>query len=261
MRARMGIDFRLDGRVAIVTGAGRGIGAAVAAGLAAAGATVVAADIDRDRLDAMVERCAAAGLAVTPTAVDVTDPASVAALVEGTAARHGGLDVLVCSAGVTAPLTIDRTPLDVWNRVLAVNLTGTFLCCQAAAAAMRAGGRDGRPGGRILLLGSVVGHQGALMGHVAYAATKGGVHAFAKALARTLAPDRITVNVIAPGLTDTEMLRGAHPPEEIAEIAGRIPLGLGSVDDVAAAAVFLASDAGRQLTGVVLDVNGGMLMR
>jgi 3-oxoacyl-[acyl-carrier protein] reductase len=87
------------------------------------------------------------------------------------------------------------------------------------------------------------------------------VHAFAKALARTLAPDRITVNVIAPGLTDTEMLRGAHPPEEIAEIAGRIPLGLGSVDDVAAAAVFLASDAGRQLTGVVLDVNGGMLMR
>jgi 3-oxoacyl-[acyl-carrier protein] reductase len=119
----------------------------------------------------------------------------------------------------------------------------------------------GRPGGRIILLGSVVGHQGALMGHVAYAATKGGVHAFAKSLARTLAPDRITVNVLAPGQTDTEMLRGAHPPDEIAELAARIPLGLAAVEDMAAAAVFLASDAARHLTGVVLDVNGGLLMR
>jgi 3-oxoacyl-[acyl-carrier protein] reductase len=257
----MAADFRLDGRVAIVTGAGRGIGAAVAEGLAAAGARVIAADIAEDRVRAVAERLAARGLAVTPATVDVTDPASVTALIEGSAAAHGGLDVLVCSAGITAPLTIDRTPLETWDRVLAVNLTGTFLCCQAAASVMRAGGRADRPGGRILLLGSVVGHQGALMGHVAYAATKGGVHAFAKALARTLAPDRITVNVLAPGLTDTEMLRGAHPPEEIAEIAARIPLGLGAVDDVAAAAVFLASDAARHLTGVVLDINGGMLMR
>ena len=257
----MTADFRLDGRVAIVTGAGRGIGAAVAEGLAAAGAVVVAADLAGDRVRAVAARLAAKGLAVSPAVVDVTDPASVAALMDGTVAAQGGLDVLVCSAGITAPLTIDQTPLETWERVLAVNLTGSFLCCQAAAAAMRAGGRAGRPGGRILLLGSVVGHQGALLGHVAYAATKGGVHAFAKALARTLAPDRITVNVIAPGLTDTEMLRGAHPPEEIAEIAGRIPLGLAAVDDVAAAAVFLASDAARHMTGVVLDVNGGMLMR
>lgn len=257
----MAADFRLDGRVAIVTGAGRGIGAAVARGLAEAGARVVLADIAGDRVRAVAAGLAAEGLTVAPAEVDVTDPASVAALVEGTVAVHGGLDVLVCSAGITAPLTIDRTPLDVWNRVLAVNLTGTFLCCQAAAAAMRAGGRQGRPGGRILLLGSIVGHQGALMGHVAYAATKGGIHAFAKSLARTLAPDRITVNVLAPGQTDTEMLRGAHPPDEIAELAARIPLGLASVGDMAAAAVFLASDAAKHLTGVVLDVNGGLLMR
>lgn len=257
----MAADFRLDGRIAIVTGAGRGIGAAVAQGLAEAGARVVLADLAGDRVRAVAERLAADGLAATPAEVDVTDPASVTALVEGTAAAHGGLDILVCSAGITAPLTIDRTPLDVWNQVLAVNLTGTFLCCQAAAAAMRAGGRAGRPGGRIVLLGSIVGHQGALMGHVAYAATKGGVHAFAKSLARTLAPDRITVNVLAPGQTDTEMLRGAHPPHEVAELAARIPLGLASVEDMAAAAVFLASDAAKHLTGVVLDVNGGLLMR
>jgi 3-oxoacyl-[acyl-carrier protein] reductase len=257
----MALDFRLDRRVAIVTGAGRGIGAAVAEALAAAGAVVIAADLAEERVRSVAAGLAAKGLSVSPAVVDVTDASSVAALVDAAVSAHGGLDILVCSAGITAPVPIDRTPLETWDRVLAVNLTGTFLCCQSAAAAMRAGGRAGRAGGRILLLGSIVGHQGALLGHVAYAATKGGVHAFAKALARTLAPDRITVNVIAPGLTDTQMLRDAHPPEEIAAIAARIPLGLGAVDDVAAAAVFLASDAARHMTGVVLDVNGGMLMR
>jgi 3-oxoacyl-[acyl-carrier protein] reductase len=253
----MGDRFRLDGRKALVTGAGRGIGAAIAGAFADAGAEVVVCDVDAPRAARSADAIAAAGGRAWAVAADVSDERSVARLFAEARERMGAVDVLACSAGVTAPLTIDRTDLATWNAVLSVNLTGTFLCCREAVAGMRAAGG----GGRIILLGSVVGHQGALMGHVAYAATKGGVHAFAKALARSAAPDRITVNVVAPGLTDTEMLRGAHPPEEIAEIASRIPLGLAAADDVAAAAVYLASDAGRHLTGAVLDVNGGMLMR
>ncbi|TAD89839.1 MAG: SDR family oxidoreductase [Alphaproteobacteria bacterium] len=245
--------FDLTGKRALITGAARGIGAGAARALAEAGAAVMLTDILGDRL----LETAASIPGATSHPADITDEAAVDALVAHHCAQLGGLDILVCSAGIAVPQTIDQTSLETWNRVLQVNLTGTFLACRAAVAAMRTQGH----GGRIILLGSVVGHQGALLGHVAYAATKGGVHAFAKALARSTAADRITVNVVAPGLTDTEMLRGAHPPEEIAEISSRIPLGLAQADDVAAAVVYLASDAARQITGAVLDINGGMLMR
>ena len=245
--------FDLTDRVGIVTGAARGIGAAAAEALTEAGARVLLADSNAGRL---TERAAALPGAVA-SIIDVTKADDMTRMVEEALAAFGRIDVLVCSAGVTAPLTIEDTRLEDWNRVLAVNLTGTFLACQAVVKAMRAAGT----GGRIVLLGSQVSHQGALMGHVAYAATKGGVVAFAKTLARATAADRITVNVVAPGLTDTEMLRGAHPPEEIAEIAARIPLGLGDVADVAAAIVYLASDAARHITGATIDINGGMVMR
>ncbi len=245
--------FDLSGRAVIVTGAARGIGAAAAEALTAAGARVLLADSNGSRV---AERAAGLAGAVAAT-VDVTNPADMTRMADQALAAFGRIDILVCSAGVTAPLVIEDTTLEDWNRVLAVNLTGTFLACQAAVAAMR---RQGQ-GGRIVLIGSQVSHQGALMGHVAYAATKGGVVAFAKTLARSTAADRITVNVVAPGLTDTEMLRGAHPPEEIASIAARIPLGLGSVEDIAAAIVYLASDAARHITGATIDINGGMVMR
>jgi len=240
----------LQGRAAVVTGAGRGLGAAIAAALAGAGARVAVNDIRAD-----AARAVAAGI---PGALavpgDAAEPAEVAALFTQAEAL-GPLDILVANAGVTLADTVWDTTLEGWERVLRANLTGPFLCAQEAMRRMR-----GR-GGRIVFMGSVVGHQGALRGHAAYAASKGGLHALARTLARTGAEHGILVNVLAPGIADTEMLRGAHPAHHLDAIAATVPLGLGHADDVAAAAVFLCSDAARHMTGATLDVNGGMLMR
>ena len=239
--------FRLDGRVALVTGAGRGLGAAIAEAMVAAGARVAVNDIRADAADAVARRLDA--LCVPG---DAADPAPIFAAV---AAALGPLDILVANAGMTLTKTVWDTSIEGWDQVLRTNLTGPFLCAQQAFHAMR-----GR-GGRIILLGSVVGHQGALRGHVAYAASKGGLHAMARTLARTGAAEGILVNVLAPGIAETEMLQEAHPPEHLATIAAGVPLGLGQPSDVAACAVFLASDAARHITGATLDVNGGMYMR
>lgn len=242
--------FDLHGRVAVVTGAGRGLGAAIARALAEAGARVAINDI---RGDAAAEVAAGIpGALAVPG--DAADPADVAALFAAADAL-GPLDVLVANAGVTLTDTVWDTTLEGWERVLRANLTGPFLCAQEAMRRMR-----GR-GGAIVLMGSVVGHQGALRGHAAYAASKGGLHALARTLARTGAEHGIRVNVLAPGIADTDMLRSAHPPNELAAIARTVPLGLGSAGEVAAACVFLCSDAARHMTGATLDVNGGMLMR
>lgn len=242
--------FRLDDRIALVTGAGRGLGAAIAAALAQAGARVAVNDL---RADAAEE--VAARLSALAAPGDAADPDGVAALFDTVARRLGPLDILVANAGIARAETVWETTPESWDAVLRANLTGPFLCAQRAFHGMR-----GR-GGRIVFLGSVVGHQGALRGHAAYAASKGGLHALARTLARTGAEHGILVNVLAPGITDTEMLRGAHPPDELAAIAQGVPLGLGQPEDVAACAVFLASDAARHITGATLDVNGGMYMR
>ena len=249
------IDFRLDGQRALVTGAGRGIGAAVARALANDGASVVVSDIAAEPASDVAEQLPGARGVAIPA--DVGAPKDVSRLFEKVTEALGGLDVLVCCAGVTLPRTITDTSLDDWNAVLRTNLTGSFLCAQQAVDVML----DQETGGRIIFIGSIVGHRGALKGHVAYAASKSGVHGLAKTLARTTAPAGITVNVVAPGPIETDMLRGAHPPEELAEIAADIPLGLGAVEDVAATVVFLASKAGRHITGATIDVNGGQLMR
>lgn len=243
-------QYDLQDRAAVVTGAGRGLGAAVAAALAEAGARVAVNDIRADAARAVAARIPGA-LAVPG---DAAEPAEVAALFTRAEAL-GPLDILVANAGVTLTDTVWDTTLDGWERVLRTNLTGPFLCAQEAMRRMR-----GR-GGRIVFMGSVVGHQGALRGHAAYAASKGGLHALARTLARTGAEHGILVNVLAPGIADTEMLRGAHPAGHLDAIAATVPLGLGHADDVAAAAVFLCSDAARHMTGATLDVNGGMLMR
>jgi NAD(P)-dependent dehydrogenase (short-subunit alcohol dehydrogenase family) len=231
--------FSLLGRHALVTGAARGLGQGVADALAEAGAHVVRAD-----------RVGGGDI----HACDVRQADEVEALFR----ESGPIDILVCAAGVTSAETVFEATAASFEQVMSVNVTGSFLCCKAAMERFRNEGRSGR----IILIGSVVGHQGALKGHVAYAASKGAVHTMAKTLARTGAPLGVTVNVVAPGVVRTEMSEQAHGPAGLAALASAMPMGrLQEVRDIADACVYLASDAGAGLTGMIFDVNGGMLMR
>ena len=245
--------FDLTGKVAIVTGASRGIGRAIALKLAASGATVIAAargDHAAGTVAAIVER----GGHAEAAGVDVTDALSLEKLPGEVAARHGRLDILVSNAGITRDHLLMRMKRDDWDAVIATNLTATFTLTQAAMRPMLK-----QRGGRIIAVSSVVGQMGNA-GQVNYAASKAGLIGFAKALAREVASRRITVNVIAPGMIDTDMTRSVTEKARL-DLAAQIPLGrLGTVDDVAAAACFLASDEAAYITGHVLAVNGGMYM-
>lgn len=242
--------FDLTGKVAIVTGAAGGIGAAIAANLAGAGAKVLVADIDGSSADRVANEIGAAAM---PARIDVTDPESVEAAFKRAHDAFGGIDILVCSAGISDTGTIFETPVEDWHKIIGVNLTGNFLCAKVAARYMRSAGR----GGRLIFIGSPTGHRGALRGHVAYASSKGGTFAMAKTIARTLAEDGITSNVITPGQTDTELLWRTNPRDAIAEIMKTVPLGLAQPSDVAAGALYLASDAAGHVTGISLDIDGG----
>lgn len=191
------------------------------------------------------------GLALT---IDVAAAGSVERSFAAARESVAVLDVLVLAWGVVEPVTaVAEVTDETWARMMAVNLTGVFLCCRAA---------DGwlRDGGRIVTISSGAARTGGLATGPAYAASKGGVEALTKALAQQLAPRRITVNCVSPGATDTPML-DAHPPERIAAIAAANPMSrLATPQDVAAAISFLASDGAAYLTGVVLPVNGGQRM-
>jgi 3-oxoacyl-[acyl-carrier protein] reductase len=239
--------------VALVTGASRGIGRAVAKGLGAQGATVVAA-ARGDHANETVAELVAAGLKAEAVSLDVTDPGAVEQLPGSIVARHGRLDIVVSNAGITRDQLLMRMKREDWDTVLATNLTAMFLLAQAAMRPMLK-----QRGGRIIAVSSVVGQMGNA-GQTNYAASKAGLIGFAKALAREVASRNITVNVIAPGMIDTDMTRALQEKAQVDWSAG-IPLGrLGTVDDVAAAACFLASDEAAYITGHVLAVNGGMYM-
>jgi 3-oxoacyl-[acyl-carrier protein] reductase len=243
----------MEGRVALVTGASRGIGRAIACGLAARGAVVVAA-ARGDHAAGTAADITSRGGRAEPVALDVTDEAAVQALVADVVARHGRLDVLVNNAGITRDQLLLRMKRDDWDAVIATNLTAACSCAQAALKPMVK-----QRGGRIVNLTSVVGQAGNA-GQVNYAASKAGLIGFTKALALEVASRNITVNAVAPGLIDTDMTRamavGAHE-----EWAARIPLKrLGTPEDVAAAVLFLASDEAAYITGHVIAVNGGMYM-
>jgi 3-oxoacyl-[acyl-carrier protein] reductase len=243
----------MEGRVALVTGASRGIGRAIACGLAARGPVVVAA-ARGDHAAGTAGDITSRGGRAEPVALDVTDEAAVQALVADVVARHGRLDVLVNNAGITRDQLLLRMKRDDWDAVIATNLTAACSCAQAALKPMVK-----QRGGRIVNLTSVVGQAGNA-GQVNYAASKAGLIGFTKALALEVASRNITVNAVAPGLIDTDMTRamagGAHE-----EWAARIPLKrLGTPEDVAAAVLFLASDEAAYITGHVIAVNGGMYM-
>jgi 3-oxoacyl-[acyl-carrier protein] reductase len=243
----------LSGKVALVTGASRGIGRAIAVKLAEQGAIVVAAARGTNADDTAAAITATGGRAES-VGVDVTDHAAAAELPGSIVARHGRLDIVVSNAGITRDQLLMRMKRDDWDAVIATNLTATFTLAQAAVRPMLK-----QRAGRIVAISSVVGQMGNA-GQTNYAASKAGLIGFVKALAREVASRGITVNVIAPGMIETDMTR-AVTDKTREEWAAQIPLGrLGSVDDVAATACFLASDEAAYITGQVLAVNGGMYM-
>jgi 3-oxoacyl-[acyl-carrier protein] reductase len=245
--------FKLAGKVALVTGASRGIGRAIATRLAEQGATVVAA-ARGDNAKACAEVLTAAGHTVEAIAVDVTDTAALEAVPGDIVKRHGRLDIVVSNAGITRDQLLMRMKREDWDAVLATNLTATFVLTQAAMRPMLK-----QRGGRIIAVGSVVGQMGNA-GQANYAASKAGLIGFAKALAREVASRGITVNVVAPGMIDTDMTRAITEKAQV-DWAAQIPLGrLGTVDDIASAVCYLASDEASYITGHVLAVNGGMYM-
>jgi 3-oxoacyl-[acyl-carrier protein] reductase len=241
----------LTSRVALVTGASRGIGRATAWALARQGATVVAA-ARGDNARPVAEEIAAAGLKAEALTLDVTDDQSVQAAVSGVLEHHGRIDILVSNAGITRDQLLLRMKREDWDVVLATNLTATFTICQAALRPMLK-----QRAGRVIAISSVVGQTGNA-GQANYAASKAGLIGFCKSMAREVASRGITVNVVAPGLIETDMTKGLTGTSR-EDWAEKIPLGrLGSPEDVAHAVCFLASDEASYITGHVLAVNGGM---
>ncbi|MDP6705761.1 MAG: glucose 1-dehydrogenase [Alphaproteobacteria bacterium] len=243
----------LQGRVAVVTGAQQGIGAAIASAMASAGADVVVNYLDDPAgAEAVAETVRAAGVQCVTVAGDVTRADDIEAMMAA-ADDLGGVDILVNNAAVFPRVDFLEMSEADWDGVLTVNLKGPFLCTLAAARRMKAAGR----GGAILNLSSGAAFRGSPRG-VHYVASKAGVLGLTRATALELAGDGIRVNAIAPGLTDTAQPRYGMSEDEIADRAATLPLpGLSLPGDVAELAVFLASDAARRITGQTVHVNGG----
>jgi 3-oxoacyl-[acyl-carrier protein] reductase len=246
----------MDGRVAVVTGAGRGLGAAIATELGARGATVVLVDRDERAAKEAAERLRAGGGAASARAADVSDPDQVAALFDRVAAEHGRIDVLVNNAGVGAVAPSEKLSLEVWSRTLAVNLTGTFLCSQAAARHMLPAGR-----GVVVNIGSVFAATGMPM-RAAYAASKHGVVGLTKVLATEWATRGIRVVAVDPAyvrtaLDDADQRAGGYTAEDIER---RTPMGrYAEPTEIARVVAFLASDDASFITGSEIAVDGGWL--
>ena len=240
-------------RIAIVTGASRGIGRATAMRLAADGATVVCAARGHNAAST-VQAIADAGGRAEVAALEVTDQASVDQLVVGVLERHGRFDVLDSNAGIARDQLMLRLKRADWDEVIATNLTASFTLCQAVLKPMIR-----QRAGRIIAISSVVGQMGNA-GQANYAASKAGLIGFCKALAREVASRSITVNVVAPGFVETDMTK-AIADKAASDWSALIPLGrMGTPDEIASAVCFLASNEASYITGQVLAVNGGMYM-
>ncbi len=236
-----------------MTGASRGIGRAIAERLAADGALVMCV-ARAHHADATVAAITAAGGRAEAHGLDVTDAAAVDALIKSVIEKHAKIDILVSNAGITRDQLMLRMKRADWDEVLATNLTASFTLCQAALKPMiRA------RSGRIIAISSVVGQTGNA-GQANYAASKAGLIGFCKSLAREVASRQVTVNVVAPGLIETDMTT-AISADAKTDWSAQIPLGrMGSPAEIAAAVSFLASDEASYITGQVLAVNGGMYM-
>lgn len=241
-------------KVAVVTGASRGIGKSIALALAAQGATIVAMDMDQAATDAVVAELQAAGTKALAVVGNVTVAADVEKMIDAAVEAFGRVDILVNNAGITRDGLIMRMKDEDWDAVLSVNLKGAFLCTRTAFKVM-----SKQRYGRIINIASVVGQMGNA-GQANYCASKAGLIGLTKSNAREMAKRNVTVNAVAPGFIATAMT-DALPEKVREELAAQIPLErLGSADDIANAVVFLASEASGYITGHVLSVNGGMYM-
>lgn len=247
--------MRVDGRVAIVTGAGRGIGAAIAETLAGAGAAVMVCDIEGELAEAQAARIRDAGHAADANAADVSKPAECDRVAEETERRHGAVHILVNCAAICPRIDIpDMTEPD-YDRIMDTNLKSVYFLSRAAGRAMRRAGW-----GRIVNMTSVGARTGGMHRVTVYAASKAAVISMTKGFARHHAPDGILVNAVAPGAVDTRLIR-MLPPEDQQATVDVIPLKrLAAPVEIARAVLFLASEANTYITGATTDVNGGSFM-
>jgi 3-oxoacyl-[acyl-carrier protein] reductase len=246
--------FELDGRTALVTGASQGIGEAIARRLGTRGARLVLVARSRDKLEALVGELSESGVEALAFPIDLSQPETVEAGIRELPEEFSSVDILVNNAGITADSLLLRMGLEDWERVLRTNLTGTFAITRALTRGMMR-----RRWGRIISVSSVVGLMGNA-GQANYAAAKAGLIGFSKSLARELAGRNITVNVIAPGYIRTAMTE-VLPEESRKALEAAIPLKrIGTVEDIAAAALYLVSEVGGYVTGHVLNVSGGLYM-
>ena len=246
---------RLENRIAIVTGAGQGIGRAIALGMAREGAALVIADLDEANAGAVGREIERVGGKASALYTDISNEGSVRGMIDHTLNEHGRVDILVNNAGIFPTSSLEEMAEEEWDRVIGTNLIGTFLCSRAVVPHLLT-----QRSGRIISLTSGRAFQGARHG-AHYAASKAGIIAFSKSLALELAPYGITVNVICPGITDTAQPRGHQTEEQIYAQGQRIPLGrIGQPEDLVGPAIFLASDAAGFITGQTILVNGGSIM-
>lgn len=247
--------MRLKDRVAIITGAGRGIGKAMAVKFAAEGASVVVADINIERATETATQIRAAGGYAEAVRTDVTNASSIAKMVKHTLECHGKIDILVNNAGILSSTAFEDITEREWDAVIDTNLKSVFLCCQAVIGNMQA-----NHFGRIINMSSNAGRDGGIKTSLAYSASKAGVIGFTRGLAKRMAAFGITCNSIAPGTTNSEMLMN-FTPEMIESLKAGIPVGrLGEPEDYAELACLICSDTGSFMTGAVIDINGGLFI-
>jgi len=251
---QIGCLFDLGGRVAVVTGAGGALGGALARGLAAYGADVVVTDLALSSLESAVTDIEFLGRRSLPLACDVTDEAGVRSMIDAAIAEMGSVDILITAAGISNRYSAEDFPAAEWDRVMSVNVRGTFLCCQAAGRHMIE-----RGSGKIITIGSVRGFVGSPSGNTGYGVSKGAVHILTKQLATEWARHRINVNGIAPAVFRTPLTRDVlENPVTSGWLLSRIPWGRNAeAEDFIGAAVYLASPASDFVTGVILSVDGG----
>lgn len=243
-----------DNTVAVITGAGRGIGFEIAQRLAYAGARVGIVDISEPDLGHSVGRLSESGCQALALNADVSDPVQVKAVVEQVLGFWGRIDILVNNAGICPMTAVMDITSEEWDRVLGINLKGAFLCCQAVIPSMRS-----QHSGKIINIASSAGQMGGIAVGLHYSASKAAILGLTKSLARMFAPE-IQVNAISPGTTESEMTRG-WDENTVRNIVSQIPAGrLGRPSDIAAAVLFLASEEASFITGQTINVNGGLVM-
>ena len=249
--------MNLNNKIALVTGAGKGLGNGIALVLAEYGADVIINDLKSSAaIENLLDELQGLGRKAWFVAADITREDEVSNMFEFVQREVGRLDILVNNAGVDKSQDIFSTSLDDWNFIVQTNLTGCFLCSKYALQLMKS-----QQCGRIVNVSSVVGHQGALKGHVHYASSKSGLFGLTKTLARTAAAFGVNVNAVAPGVIETELSLKTHGTEGLDTLRKSIPLGLGNVRDVGLGVAFLCSEGARYITGVTLDINGGLYFR